>query len=158
MHIKMSTPQAKWVHVKNAIVVSVKFKKNAEQGELTQLLLLQTVQLCNSFGFGLIECLKKRILKRFKFVNVASGHITPAPASIKDLLRSQKNLKTLALWFGCEEESGEYLSILDETLPFQLTSLSLKFHSQWMRPRLSFTDYQNVTKFIETQSQTIKSL
>lgn len=88
---------ARKIFNRNAIVVSVKFKKNAEQGELTQLLQLQTVQLCNSFGFGLVECLKKRILKRFKFVNVASGHITPAPASIKDLLRSEKNLKTLAL-------------------------------------------------------------
>lgn len=137
--------------LKHLIVLNTDWKTDPEDVEFPELVQLKTLQIKYSFGFGLLDCFLKSNLQT---IQIRDCHIDPD--SIKKLLKSQENLKTLALRFvGDYIENVQYLRILDETLPFKLTSLSLQF-SRSFNNFLLVTD--NLFKFIESQSQTLNSL
>lgn len=124
--------------------------------KLPELNKLKSLEAVTS-DYNVIACFKRAKLAEFKLLNDAfvHNHRLATPDYLLDLLRSQHELKTLALRSIDYDSSTLFQSdIMDGRIKFQLTRLSLLD----IKLRESPNDYNNLLKFLKPQARTIKFL
>lgn len=121
---------------------------------LPELMKLKTLELVESEG-SIIKCFKRSKLHEFKLLSYAYETQSMTQEPVLELLRSQSQLKTLALRSIDYGTSTLFQTdIMDGSVTFQLSELSLLD----IKLRESPNDYSNLLKFLKPQAKTIKFL
>lgn len=115
---------------------------------------LKTLEFVES-DYAILKFFKRSKLNVFKLLSFVHENSSITQEPILDLLRSQHDLRTLAL--RCIDNATSNLfqtEILDGNVKFQLRQLSLLD----IKLRQSPNDYNNLLKFLKPQAKTIKTL